>query len=726
MKNAFHNCWAIGLAVVIFGATGGHGDEPTGTRAAELKKLSIEQLMGLEVATVTAASKKEEKVTAAPATVIVITATDIKLRGYSVLTDVLRDLPGMETTPFFFSEMGTQVPVRGIAGNNKIIVLVNGMRVNPPGGEAFPFRSDFSVRDADQIEVIYGPGSTLYGQDAISCVINVKTKQPTGWTGEVGGAGGLNNEREAWGTFGQVLDKDRDIRLTGYAQYHDSDLTPLNREWPGWWAQFQAAALAHGGAGVTPYREDFGLNLFTRLELFGNTSVQVWHRQSERSSNETGYPGPYVPQAIWGDMSTVVEGKNTLTFADEVTLDSTVTYNRYEIDPATRYVWAPANANSWFYNDYKYGIGQSLTLEETVHAEITDRLSLLAGFMAGTFDIVPKSTVPNGADPDGNFIGQAGSFAYIDPGTGRTNTIPRVVRVCYETYAGYAEANWQMLDKLTAIAGVRITGDTRFNDLPITPRVAFLYAVTPQLTAKYIYTRAYVAPSPYAGYATYDNGTLLATSNTKLDPETAETHEINFTYNKKNLTVSASGYYGCQNDLLITSDQNLPHNIIAPSVKLLDGTTRELVQTVNGGSSHRCGVDLSARATFGPISPWASYSYVDFQQQTAGLTTGLTGISRHNARLGATWAITPRFFITPSLEIRSTPENVPAGGLGSALQTPYEINVYILYELSKHVELFTNLRNITDNHYALGGFALGNQAIPQETFNGVMGVRIHW
>ena len=713
----------VSVAVWVVSNWAGRAAEPP---PLDLKKMSLEQLMGLEVATVTTASKCAEKATAAPATVIVITATDIKLRGYSMLTDVLRDLPGMETIPLFFSEMGTQVPVRGIVGNNKIIVLVNGMRVNPPGGEAFPFRSDFSVRDAEQIEVIYGPGSTLYGQDAISCVINVKTKQPTGLTGEVGGAGGLNNERELWGTFGQVLDKDHDLRLTGYVQYHDSDLTPLNRDWPNWWAPFRAAALAHGGAGVTPDREDFGLNLFARLDLFGNTSVQVWQRQSERNSSETGYPGPYVPQAIWGDMSTVVEGKNTLTFADEVKLDSTLTYNRYEIDPATRYVFAVPGTNVWFYNDYKYGIGQSLTVDETVHATVNDRLSLLAGFMAGTFDIIPKSTVPGGADPDGNFIGQAGSFQYLDPNSGQTVNIPRVVRTCYQTFAGYAEGNWKALDKLTVIAGLRVTGDTRFTDLPVTPRVALIYDATAHVTAKYIYTRAYVAPSPYSGNATYDNGALLATSNPNLKPETAETHEINLSYNKKNLTLSASGYYGTQDDLLLTSDQNLPANIIAPSVTLRDGTTRELVQTVNGGSSHRCGIDLAGRATVGPVSPWASYSYVDFQQQTAGLTTGLPGISRHNGRVGATWAITAKLFVTPSLEIRSTPENVPAGTLGSALQTPVDINLYLLYELTKHVAVFANLRNLTDNHYALGGFAFGNQAIPQETFTGVLGVRIHW
>ena len=130
--------------------------------------------LALGVATVTTASKEAEQATVAPGTTLVVDQRDIRLRGYTQLTDVLRDLPGMDPVGFFFSELGTQIPVRGISGNTNVIVLVNGMRVNPPGGEAFPFRSDFSVRQAEQVEVVYGPGSTLHGQDAISAVINHK------------------------------------------------------------------------------------------------------------------------------------------------------------------------------------------------------------------------------------------------------------------------------------------------------------------------------------------------------------------------------------------------------------------------------------------------------------------------------------------------------------------------------------------------------------------------
>jgi len=714
----------------------------TAQPAGEWKRMSLEELMSIQVQDVSTASKRTEKATAAPGTVIVVTAQEIKLRGYRFLHEVLRDLPGMETAPMYFSEIGTQVPVRGVVGNNKIIVLVNGMRVNPPGGENFPFRSDFSIRDAEQIEVIYGAASTLYGQDAISAVINIKTRRPGDTpNGVVGADGGLHAERDVWASFGDTFGAQKNIRLLGYLSYHDSDMMPTDKDYPRYWADYRAIAVNANPPGLeqTPSREDFGLNLFARLEVGDWASLQVWHRQSERSSSEGGYGFVedgrlisvlhYLPEARWGDMSTVAEGKITLPIGDSAKLDSTLTYNRYEIDPTTRYVWwyTSGSATNFFFDDYKYGIGQGLTIEETLHWEIMPKLNLLAGFSAGLYDVIPKSTVPGGADPDGDVIAQGGFWEYYTS-YGDTNSlqrIPRVVRTCYQTYAGYLELGWQMLEKLRLIAGTRVTKDTRFSELPITPRAALVYDVTRELTAKYIFTKAYVAPAPYFANATYDNGTVLATSNPDIGPEKSMTHELNLTYNRKNFLIGISGYYGTQDNLILISDRAAPQNIIT---NVWVGPTatdpRLLAHSANGGSSERIGVDVYGRATFGPVSPWASYSYVDFHEELGSVTTGLQGISRHNARLGATWAITPRLFVTPSLVIRSTPKNVFPGTLASELDNPLEMNLYLLWNVSKHVDLFADLRNITDNRTALGGIA--GVAYPQESFRGVFGVRINY
>jgi outer membrane receptor protein involved in Fe transport len=712
------------------------GSEPapadvTGTGG--LKKLSLEDLMNVQVKEVTTASKIEEKATQTPGMAYVIDKNDIKLRGYSQLTDVLKDLPGMETQPYYFSEIGTQVPVRGIVGNNKIVVLVNGMRVNPPGGENFPFRSDFSVRDAEQIEVVYGPGSTLYGRDAVSAVINVKTKEPVeGVHGEAGFDGGLNNERDAWATFGKVFDKDNNISLTGYVQYHDSDLTPLDKEYSNWWQAYRANALNSGNQGTTPVRQDYGLNTFTRFEA-GDFSFQVWYRDSRRSSSE-GFSSPsfgYLSQAVWEDFSIVAEAKYSAQFTDNIRLDSAVTFNRYEIDPSTRYTWQTTPTPppyAWYLDDFKYGLGYSYTVEETLRVDVTKGLSLLAGLSAAYYDVVPKCTVPGGANTDGtigNITAQAAAaapFSYSLTKGGPLIYVPAVYQVQYLVYGGYLETGWQALENLKFIGGVRFDKDSRIDEISFTPRAGLIWNATDELTVKYTYSTAYVAPSPYSEYVVYQNTTQISIPNTGLQPETSTMHEVDFNYTEKDYQLGMALYYGEQNNLILESDRGLPQNIIQQVVYDKNGNPIQLIHSANGGNSTSEGVDFYGRAKFGPVSPWFSYSYTTFQMNNAGALSGLEGISKHNGRLGLTWAALPNLFITPSLVIRSTPENVAPGALGAELGTPYEIDLYVLWVLNKHVEVFAKLNNITDNHYALGG--IYGVAYPQETFSGVLGVRV--
>lgn len=724
---AAHRLRAAGCAVtaglLALGAGGARGADGT----PELKRLSLEDLMTLEVKEVTTASKRPEKETDAPGMVYVIDKNDIRLRGYTQLKDVLKDLPGMETIENNFSEFGTLVAVRGLVGNNQIVLMVNGMRVNPPGGEDLPIRSDISIRNVEQIEVVYGPGSTLYGRDAVSAVINIKTKAPgESLNAEADVAAGLNNEHDLYGSFGKVFNKDRNISLSGYVQYHDSDLTRLDKDYPDWWRAYQQAADEKGGVGAVPARQDFGLNAFTRFEA-GDFSLQGWFRDSRRSSAE-GYAYPpvlsYLPQAIWQDSSLVVEAKDSAQLNAMMRLDSTLTYNRYEIDPNTRYTW-PLNATTWNLGDYKYGIGSSISLEETLRVDFSKDISLLAGLVAATYDVIPKSTVPGGADPSGNVVQQGGNWVYYDTLGGPPISVPRVVEVKYQTTGGYLEGNWQALSGLKFFAGMRSDWDSRIDGMSFTPRAGVVANLTPEFTAKYTFSTAYVAPPAYFENATYDNGTLLAVSNPDLQPEKTQNHEVDFNYTEKNYQLGLGLYHGNQKNLFMISDTALPENIIRQVVYLspTDPTqTRILAHSVNGGDSYNEGADLYGRATFGAISPWASYSVVRFEETENGVTTGLPGISQHNGRLGVSWAVTSRFSLTPSLVIRSKPQDLTPYMATFEDSVPYEINLYALWAVTKHLELFADLRNITDHRYILTSFAGG--AAPQEAFNGMVGLKL--
>ncbi len=702
-----------------------------------LKRMSIEELLTLDVATVTTASKKAEKAIAAPGTVYVIDKNDISLRGYSSLKDVLRDVPGMDLSSYFFSEIGTQVSVRGIASNNKVVVLVNGMRVNPPGGEYFPFRNDFSVRNAEQIEIIYGPGSTLYGQDAISAVINVKTKEPPAsgkMSLELGGHAGSVSEREIYGSFGKIFDRARNISFSGYVQYHDSNLTRIDKEYPRWWqSALNLTGAANRGSGTVPERQDFGLNAFAKLQI-GDLVLQSWYRNSKRSSAE-GYGFPilaYVSEAVWQDSSWVTELKYQWKISEKATLDSSITYNFYEVDPTSRYVFPDTlTSTSWFYNDYKYANEHSIATEHTLKFDITKSWSALFGVAYTNYDIIAKSTVPGGASGGSHnqTIMEAGDFVYYTRAGDPTSmkTVPRVIDAEFDRIGAYFETTWQINPKLKVIAGTRVDKDSRIEDPSYTPRAAIVYNLTDALTAKYTYSWAYISPSPYFN-ATYDRGDILAISNPNLQPETSKTHELNFSYAKPNYNLGLSFYYGEQSDLILVSDGGLDQNIVMKDAYVgLEGTAaqnRTIVHSVNGGTSKNVGMDFYGKAKLDRnLSTWFSYSLTSFDESVGGITLGLKGLSQHNFRLGATWAITPKLFLTPSLVAMSTPKNLSASALTSETRNPWELNVHLLYKPTDYMEIYADLRNITDNHNATAGFSY-QTATPQETFTGVFGMRL--
>jgi outer membrane receptor protein involved in Fe transport len=325
-------------------------------------------------------------------------------------------------------------------------------------------------------------------------------------------------------------------------------------------------------------------------------------------------------------------------------------------------------------------------------------------------------------------VGQGGAFYYSDPSG--IHSVPQVSEVKYWTYSAYTEGQWQMLDRLKVVGGIRITKDDHYQQVPIMPRASLIYTATDYFTVKYMYTDAFVAPAPYFSYATYENSGLIATTNPAVAPETAQTHELNFAYNKEWLSLSMSFYYGTQANLIILSDQATSANLVESGVTylgtnpmaLVPSGTRDLVHTANGGVSERYGADFYGKINGEVLSPWWSYSYVDFEQTVDNITTGLPGTSKHNGRLGVTWKARPRLFITPSFAIQSTPQNVNPGALGSELETPWSLNLYMLYKYSEHVDVFADLKNLTDHHYALGGFT--GYAMPQETFQGVVGARV--
>jgi outer membrane cobalamin receptor len=713
---------------------------PTPEDIARLTAMPLEDLLALPVWSVSTASKIEEESRAAPAAVFVITAKDIYARGYANLVEVLRDLPGMEIGEFSLASIGTQVAVRGVLGNNKIVVLVNGMRVNPPGGDPMPFFSDFSVREVEQIEVIYGPGSTLFGQDAVNAVINVKTKRTLPgepWV-EAGAGAGYPWRHESWLNLNRKLGQ---AEINGHLRYYSATLTDRSEAYASEWnAVFAPAYQGRPNADEYinhPKRWDRGLNAFLQI-INGKTSLQLWHRQSWRSSSE-GRDNRLVfsDDAKWSDVATVVEAKNIVQLASNVDLSSALTFNRYEVLPSTKSIEISPEDNSGWVATNKFAREMGITLEETITAKLGKRLRLLGGFMYGYYDITPTGSVPPGLNTDADISAQVGTLNYYTV-QGDPNSIVSISTInnpVYQTIGAYVEGTLKLHDRLQLLLGARVDKDGRYSEVPISPRAAAIVDVSSALTLKAIYTHAYVAPAPYVMYNVFVIGPHVNEPNLNLHPEKAQSFELNATYRCKNFAGSASGYYNRQYDLLNANGMRSGNAIESDGIYLTadpGARAASLSHNINSGENRVLGGEIFGRYNLANnrASLWGSYSYVDLKNTNNGVETGLPGISHHNIRLGATGNIVhDKLLATLLFSLRSTPENVdfvsgfvasPNTTLRGAIEWPYVLGLHVVYRIGSGLETFGTFNNITNHKYAN---VYDSTGYPAETFSGIVGLR---
>jgi iron complex outermembrane recepter protein len=189
----------------------GAADQSAGgaTSTEELKKLSVEQLMDVEV---TSVSKTAQPLGGAAAAIYVITHEDIVRSGARTIPEILRLAPNLEV--FQTSASSYVITARGFSGNSaaqsfsdKLLVLVDGRSVYSPLYSGVYWDTlDTMIPDIERIEVISGPGATLWGANAMNGVINIITRKSGDTQGTLLTAAGGNLEQDAAARFGGQLD----------------------------------------------------------------------------------------------------------------------------------------------------------------------------------------------------------------------------------------------------------------------------------------------------------------------------------------------------------------------------------------------------------------------------------------------------------------------------------------------------------------------------------------
>jgi iron complex outermembrane receptor protein len=165
---------SLGAVALVALLAAGAAASPPIDGQLDLTLLSLEDLMAIEV---TSVSRKAEHISDAPAAVYVLTGEEIRRSGATTIPDALRFVPGLQVARV--SSNWWAVTSRGFAGNfaNKLLVLIDGRSVYTPFfAGVYWDAQDVLLEDVDRIEVIRGPGATLWGANAVNGVINIITK----------------------------------------------------------------------------------------------------------------------------------------------------------------------------------------------------------------------------------------------------------------------------------------------------------------------------------------------------------------------------------------------------------------------------------------------------------------------------------------------------------------------------------------------------------------------
>jgi len=282
----------------------------------DLASQSLEDLMNVKVVSV---SKTEESIARTAAAIFVITQEDIRRSGATNIPDLLRLVPGMDVAQIDANTWA--ISARGFDARfgNELFVMVDGRSVYTTSfGGVYWEQLDMPLEDIERVEVIRGPGGSIWGTNAVNGVINIITKKASETRGALmTGGGGNVDQGFATLQYGGAVGKNTDYRV--YSKYFDDDHLP-------------ALAGGNGGDGWHAlrggFRTDTTLSLRDSLTFQGDLYSM---RVGDPTYNVPGVTSPgIVPEEDLEDISGgFIQGVWSHTISDHSGTTLQVSYDRY-------------------------------------------------------------------------------------------------------------------------------------------------------------------------------------------------------------------------------------------------------------------------------------------------------------------------------------------------------------------------------------------------------------
>ncbi|WP_018690972.1 TonB-dependent receptor plug domain-containing protein [Algicola sagamiensis] len=582
----------------------------------DLSDYSLEELMNTPVST---ASLRNQSAFEAPSKVSVIQQQMIQDRNYRYLSDVLKDLPAVRLSLYAASpdSGSSEMIVRGIRGNNKVVLMWNGQRLNHPDSQPLhitPYL--YPLADVDQIEIIYGSSSALYGSDTVSMTINMissaeKALGDTTW--QVAADYGRYSEKKAMmrymGSFGQIdtsflfdiYDTDG-VDFSGFEQFYSR-----YPDGPGVDAGFTFFPKGERDPFYNPSERSITAKL--RFEL-DKLAIQTYYQRLQTQTQLGWSPLTYEANGKSGHYIFNQFGfflTHQFEVGEGVMLESSIDHTRNKLDPDSH--WNRPNAGPFrIYSDsleprgkgtrtFKLNYGNRTKIDERLFWKaMENKLHMIVGLSLTTTDMMPKTA--NLDDP----------LSYDDSFSNQVKDTQKFHNLTETNMGVFVQGQYDFSQQLKLTVGGRYDNHSRYGST-FNPRVVLnYYDEKTGWFAKGIAGTSFLAP---AAFFTFDTFLVPRDSqqvpNTDLKPEETKNFELNVGRSFDNIVLEGT-IFRTRIDNLIMQRQ------VKTIEQLTDAQgpyTFTTLHTVNSGETEIDGVSLEAKGKFGAnLSPYASYTYI--------------------------------------------------------------------------------------------------------------------
>jgi iron complex outermembrane receptor protein len=237
------------VAWVTLLATGVEGEENDSPPAATGDDV-MEELTRLMQREVISVARKQQSVNESAAAITVLTSEEIRRSGAVILPELFKNLPGVEATRHNAALWGISTRGFNDVYADKLLVMLDGRSIYTPlfGGVHWEIQ-DLLLEDIERIEIVRGPGATLFGPNAVNGVINIITRSSRDTRGVLATAGvGTELQSFAGFRFGDAISENLFFRYSGKYTSHDEFNLPQNS--------------SGAGDGWTNYRHDLRMDWY--------------------------------------------------------------------------------------------------------------------------------------------------------------------------------------------------------------------------------------------------------------------------------------------------------------------------------------------------------------------------------------------------------------------------------------------------------------------------------